>query len=77
MHSLLMFERKLLQCALVPLIEFFHTVFNLDLMVPAKAVQFAHVNKLTWCAVGLGCIPNDFAFEADGILYEIGKSLNS
>lgn len=73
MHSLLMFERNLLQCALIPLIEFLHTVFNLDLVVPAEAVEFAYVDKLTWCAVGLGGIPNNLTFKAYGILYEIGQ----
>ena len=71
-----MFERNLLQCALVPLIEFLHTVFNLDLVVPAEAVEFAYVDELARGAIGFCCVPNDFAFEADRVLYEIGESFD-
>lgn len=53
LYSRLISEDRLLQSAPIPLLEFYHTVFNFYLVVSAEAVQFACIDEFTGVPLGL------------------------
>ena len=42
-----------------------HALVNFDFVRPSEAMELAYVDKLARRAIGLACVKNDFAFEAD------------
>ena len=63
----------ILKALLVPLEQLLHTFVNLNLVRPAKAVQFLHVNELAHSAIGLASIKGYFALKAYGLDNELGE----
>ena len=50
----------------VPVEEALYAVLDLYLMVPAKAVELLYGGELAHRAVGLGAVPLDKSFKANG-----------
>ena len=57
----------------IPVEETLDAFFDLDLMLPAQAVEFLYGSELTHRAIGLGAVPLDTPFEANCTSDELSK----
>ena len=64
------------QTLLIPIIESFHTVFDLYLMMPTQAMEFAHVNEFAHDAVRFGGIENDLPLKTHRLRHQLAQFTN-
>ena len=50
-----------------------NTVLNLDLMRPAKGMEFRNINEFAHGAIGLGCVKFDYALKTNSFYHEFGE----
>ena len=63
----------ILKALLVPLEQLLHTFVNLNLVRPAKAVEFGDIDELAHGAIRLAGIKGYFALKAYGLDNQLGE----
>ena len=65
------------QRGLVPVEQHLHSIFDFDLVGPAEAVEFSHVDKLARCSVRLGRVEHDLTAKAHSFHHKFAQLSDS